>query len=123
MPIRYVVDADQRLIFEIWTGTISAAELGEFWTTLLADPAATAVRRTLTDLREATFAFSSADLANLVQNVLLPRIGTMDWKSAIVVKQLGHYGRAYEFHVLAEQFSRDALFEDYDQALAWIKLQ
>jgi hypothetical protein len=85
MPITYTIDHDKQLIYETWTGEVSAADLAAYWENYLSNPAVMAIRRTVVDLRAATLAFSGLDFDSLIQQIVLPILGERKWISAIVV--------------------------------------
>jgi hypothetical protein len=122
-PISYSVDLAQGVIFEVWRGDITAADLRRYWGTYLADPEVLSVRRTLVDMRAATILFSGNDLSNLVASVVIPALGGRDWKTAIVVEQPVQFGVSRQYQVFAERYSRDSIFHDPDEALRWLCTQ
>src|SRR5206468_12056784 len=84
MPISYSVDKSMRVVFEVWSGDVCAADLRRYWQGYLADPEVLALRRTLVDLRGANLHFSGWELAELVASVVLPVLKGSDWQTAIV---------------------------------------
>jgi hypothetical protein len=120
MPISYSINADVGVILETWQGDVTAADLRRYWAGYLADPRVMALRRTLVDLRQARILFSGAELSELVWDVVKPALGGKGWTTAIVVARAVQFGVSKQYQALAEAYSRDAIFEDYDAALRWL---
>ena len=120
MPITYSIDHDRRIIFEIWTGEITAADLGEYWKRYLADPDVMAIRRTLVDLRQCRILFKGTDLSDLVKSVVIPKLEGRDWKTAIVADEPVQFGVSRQYQVFAENYSQDSIFPEPEAALAWL---
>ena len=120
MPIAYSIDHDRRFILERWTGDITAADLGEYWTRYLADPDVMAIRRTLADLRQCRILFRGTDLSNLVKSLVIPRLEGRGWKTAIVVDDPLQFGTSRQYQVFAESYSQDSIFYEPAAAEAWL---
>jgi hypothetical protein len=120
MPITYSIDHDRRVIFETWTGDVTAADLGEYWKQYLADPDVMAIRRTLVDLRQCRILFKGADLVHLIESVAKPRLAGRTWKTAIVTDRPLQFGISRQYQVFAESYSKDAIFQNPEAALAWL---
>ena len=123
MPITYSIDAERGLIFESWSGDVSASDLADYWRAYLADPEVMAIRRTVVDLRDSNPTFTGAELSSLIHNIVFDVLGERDWITAIVVAKPLQFGVSRQYQVFAECYSRDAIFEDPDLALAWIQGQ
>ena len=123
MPITYVIDAQERLIFEDWTGEVSAADLAEYWRRYLADPEVLAIRRTIVDLRNSTPMFTGTELNALVKSIVQPVLGNRDWITALIVSRPLQMGVSRQYQVFAEQYSVDAIFHEPHEALEWIRGQ
>ena len=120
MPISYSIDHDRRIIFEIWTGEVSAADLGEYWKRYLADPDVMAIRRTLVDLRQCRILFKGTDLSDLVRSLVIPGLEGRDWKTAIVAERSVQFGVSRQYQVFAQSYSQDCIFHEPEAALAWL---
>lgn len=120
MPITYSIDRDQRVIFEKWTGEVTAAELRDYWRRFLADLEVMALRRTLVDLRQCRVLFTGTELSSLVRYLVIPTLEGRDWKTAIVVENLVHFGVSRQYQVFAESYSKDSIFVDPAAALEWL---
>lgn len=120
MPITYRLDRELQVIFETWTGDISAQELESYWKAYTADPEVMDVRRTIVDMRNGRPTFNGDDLARLIRSVVTPVLNGRDWKTAIVVKQPLQFGVSRQYGALAAHYSTDAIFEDTDSALRWL---
>ncbi len=120
MPISYSIDHLRQLVLVSWTGDITARHVRAHWKKMLADPEALAAGRSLADLRNCNFLLSGSELSSLVEEVAVPRLEGRKWKTALVIARSGQYGVSRQYHVFAERFSTDAIFEDYDKALDWI---
>jgi len=121
MAIAYSIDREQGCIIETWTGDIAAQDLADHWRVYLADPEVMALRKTLVDLRDARILFTGAQLAYLVESIVMPTLGGLDWKTAIVVQDPVQFGVSRQYHVFAETYSRDSIFGTEDAALAWLR--
>jgi hypothetical protein len=77
MPITYTIDSSRDIIFESWTGTISAGDLAEYWREFLANPDVIKCRRSLVDLRAASLLFTGPQLEDVVKTVVLPVLGSL----------------------------------------------
>ena len=120
MPISYSIDHERRFIVETWTGDVAEADLAAHWRHYLADPEVLAVRRTLVDLRRGRILFKGDQLANLVDRIVRPALNGRDWKTAILVSDPLQFGVSRQYQVFAETYSRDAIFDSEDAALAWL---
>lgn len=120
MPIHYTIDSATGIIDEIWSGRITCSDLRTYWKAALADPAVLQSRRTVADLREAEIDFTGADLDELVKTILIPTIGELDWKTAIVVKRPVQFGVARQYQAFAGRYSTDSIFDDVSKARAWL---
>jgi hypothetical protein len=123
VPITYSIDEETGVIFEVWEGDVTAACLRRYWELYLADPQVMAIRRTLVDLREARIRFTGAELSSLISTVVVPALEGRDWTTALVVARPVEFGVSRQYQVYAERYSRDAIFEDYTVALAWLTRQ
>ena len=123
MPISYSIDEENNCILETWTGMITASDLGAYWRHYLADPDVMAIRRTVVDLRECRILFSGEQLAELVESIVLPQLNGLDWKSAIVVTDPIQFEITRQYHILAESYSRDSIFDSPKAAMEWLQGQ
>lgn len=121
--IRYHVDAACGLIHETWSGVITRDVLLSHWRQYLADPAVLAVKRTLVDLRDCEVRFSGEEWLQLIEGCVLNRPDLGGWKSAIVVDKPYLHGIARQFLGHAGQIAHGELFEQPDQAAAWLTRQ
>lgn len=117
MSISYSIDKQKSVIFEVWTGNISAVDLANYWRHYLADPDVMSTRRTLVDIRQANILFSGKQLSELVESIVLPALKGRHWKTAILVARPVQYGQARQYQAFAERYSRDAIFHDFDTAV------
>ena len=80
-------------------------------------------RRTLADIGDAEIAFTGPELRTLVRTIAEPRLAGRAWTTAVVVGAPVQLGVARQYQVFAENYSTDAVFEDVDEALAWLLAQ
>lgn len=120
MPITYTIDDAKGVIFETWTGPISAADLERYWRGYLADPKVLALRRTVVDIRGSVHQFTGADMDRLIHDIVIPILDGRDWKSAIVAENGGQYGLSRQYQAFADSYSRDAIFSTPEEALSWL---
>ena len=123
MPISYSIDNEKNCILETWTGMITASDLGAYWRHYLADPNVMTIRRTAVDLRECRILFSGEQLAELVETIVLPMLSGKDWKTAIVVTDPLQVEVTRQYHILAESYSKDAVFDTPEAAMDWLSRQ
>jgi hypothetical protein len=120
MPISYLIHEQKGFIAETWSGDIASADLAAYWRKYLIDSDVLALRRTLVDMRRCRILFSGEELSNLVHGIVLPIIRDADWRTAIVVSDSVQFGVSRQYHVFAEAYSRDAIFDEPDAALKWL---
>ena len=121
MPITYSIDPQQGVIFEKWSGDVLASDLASYWRSYLADPEVIAIRKTVVDLRDSNPRFTGAELSDLINTIVLPVLAGREWVTAIVVGKPVHVGVSRQYQVFAERYSRDAIFEEPEQALVWVQ--
>ena len=121
MPISYSIDTENNVILESWTGMITAADLAAHCRRYLADPAVMAIRRTIVDLREARILFCGEQLAEAVESIVLPTLQGIRWTTAIVVTDPMHFEISRQYRILAESYSRDAIFGTREAAMEWMR--
>ena len=121
MPITYSIDPQQGVIFEKWSGDVLASDLASYWRSYLADPQVIAIRKTVVDLRDSNPRFTGAELADLIDTIVLPVLAGREWVTAIVIGGPVHVGVSRQYQVFAERYSRDAIFEEPEQALVWVQ--
>lgn len=119
MPISYTIDYEHRIVTTVWVGAIDAAEVRRHWLKYLDDPMVMALRRTLTDLREADLKFSGEELYELIRDVVVPRLEGVGWKTAILVSQPEQFGVSRQYQVFA-RYSHDSIFHEAERALDWL---
>ena len=120
MPISYAIDHQQSVIVETWTGDVAAADLAEHWRRYLADPAVLDLRRTLVDLRQCRILFTGAQLAAMVDTIVVPVLQGRDWRTALLTESPVQFGVSRQYQVFAENYSRDSIFSDPDEAMTWL---
>jgi hypothetical protein len=120
MPISYSIDKPNGIIFEVWSGEVSAMILAAHWQRRLADPDALKIRRTLVDLRNCQIGFSGEELFGLVRTVAEPMLDGRDWRSALLVGEPIQFGVSRQYQSFAQMYSEDAIFYEADAALLWL---
>ena len=120
MPIKYDVDGSKGVVFEYWSGGISAQDVSEHWARLLSDPDALACATSLADVRDAEPRLTDVELRRLVETIAVPILKGKSWKSAILVQKPVQFGMARQFHIFAEAYSKDAIFTDEKAARDWL---
>jgi hypothetical protein len=60
------------------------------------------------------------ELALAVQNFVAPRLTGRRWKTAVLVGTKLQFGMARQYGVYSEAYGTDQIFEDREQALAWL---
>jgi hypothetical protein len=122
MPIHYRIDPALGVVFQEWSGVVGPTELLAHWQQVLDDPEATRCRRVLSDLGHVQLALDREDVTEAFRQALAPRMGS-DWLLAIVVTEVKQLRLAHHFQGLASWLSRDAVFSNREQALAWLLSQ
>jgi hypothetical protein len=120
MGIEYSIDRTRNVIFETWTGMITSEMLASYWKVYLADEEVMRCRRTIVDMRRCEIRFNGTQLAALVRSVVLPKLGNLTWKTAIVVEAPTQFGTARQYGAFAETYSKDSIFDDPERALEWL---
>lgn len=123
MPISYTIDLQQRVILESWVGPITVGHLREYWTRLMDDPLAMAIRRSVADLRGSDFQFSSDELLHLIQKLLVPKLHGLTWVSALVVDDPSFFGMGQQYQAYAQTFSQNQIFRGRAEAIDWALAQ
>ncbi len=123
MGITYSIDKNLDVIFEVWDGEIIANDLREYWINYLANPDVMKCRRTLVDLRKSIVKIKGDELASLIESIVIPKLGKLKWKSALLVEAPIQIGISRQYNVFAELYSKDEIFHDYDSALKWLLQQ
>lgn len=120
MPISYIIDYDKNLIYETWSGEVSAGNLEIYWKQYLADPAVLKIRRTIVDLRTCNIGFHGADFSLLIETIIVPALKGRKWRTAIVVLEPAQFGVSRQYQVFAATYSRDSIFASVADAEKWI---
>lgn len=120
MPNSYTIDQENKVITEVWTGEVDAPCLEAYWKRYLADPQVMAIRRTLVDLRAADIRFNGPELLELIQTIVLPTLGRLEWKTALVIEKPLQYGVSRQYQAFADHYSKDAIFHDMHAARRWL---
>lgn len=123
MSIVFRIDEQADLIRSHWSGTISAQDLEDYLRAIIQDEKAMSIRRTLSDVREAEFQFTGAELGGLVKTILVPALKGKDWKVALLVRELVQYGVARQYQAYAFEILTGAIFTDEAAALAYLNHQ
>jgi len=123
LPITYTIDPKTHVVMETWTGAITAKALGTHWRTCLSDPVFLETGKSLVDVRQCTLEFNGKELNDLVMSIAAPMLEERRWTTALIVSSPVHYGTARQYEVFSESFGTDAIFDNYDSALAWILKQ
>lgn len=120
MTIEYTIDHERKVVFEMWQGVLTRSDVASYWRRLLADPEVLVIRRSLVDLRNATIEFTGAELASMVKAIVIPMLDGKTWKAAILIEKPVQFGVSRQYHVFAESYSEDAIFEDPEAAMSWL---
>ena len=120
MPISYTVDAERRVVFERWSGSVTAKDISDYWHTLTHDRHALSIRRSLADLRGMEIRFSEVDFFFLIRTVALPGLGNFKWTAAIVADRNAVRALRRQVQIYMQTFSRSMKFSDRDAALEWV---
>ena len=123
MGISYQVDAVLGIVFERWSGPVTATDLAGHWNARLTDQGAKNYWRTLTDVRECRPAFSTEEYRRLVKNLLEPALSGRKLKIAILVRDELQFGISRQFQVFLESGSESAIFTEESVAREWLQRQ
>ncbi len=122
-PITYFIEEGEEIIVETWSGQVTGDDLAAHWKVYLADPAVLKIRRTVVDLRHAEILFYGPELNDLIQTIVAPRLGELDWKTAIVVNSAVQFGISRQYQAFAGWYSLDSIFDDFAAARTWLLAQ
>lgn len=120
MGMSYKVDKALGVVFEKWSGTITAKELGPYWRGLVADPEVLACDKVLVDVRDVVPGFSGEEVRKLVVAILEAPLKERSFKIAVLVSKPVQYGVARQFQVYSSLLSESEVFRDEAEALAWL---
>jgi hypothetical protein len=120
MPITYVVDRGLNIVITNWTMEISAETVTSHYTQVLQDASAMNCGKSLADLREADLKLTGSEFNQIIARIVIPKLGSRRWTSAIVVQRPDQYGVARQYDVFASSYSSNSIFYDYDKALEWL---
>jgi len=120
MPITYTVDNERNVVWVTWQGDVAGEDYRAHLRTMLEDPDALRVGRSLTDLRQANILLSGAELDAIGQAEAVPRLVGRKWKTAVLVNSPHSYGLARQYEMLSESEATDRVFFDYAAALDWL---
>ena len=118
--ISYHVDAERRIIFEIWAGAIGVVELREHWAVFLADPEVLAVKRTMVDLRRCDIRFTGVEWMEELERFVIRDPVVSGWITAIVAERSYIYGVARQFLLYTDNIINGQIFESVEPALIWL---
>jgi len=121
MPIRYHIDAESGILTVKWQGEVSLQDLARHWDTLLSDDAFPGISLAITDLRESTFAFSSAEFWRTIDNHYRDPIELKPFKVAILVANENHERHVGIWRALVPRTVTVGLFHDPTHAAAWLQ--
>jgi hypothetical protein len=123
MPITYSISELESIIVEVWVGEITIVSLAEYWRDYLKAERVLATRRTLVDLTRARIAFSKDELQLTVEQVVAPVLAGRDWITAMVVKNVDQFRAGAQYQVIAQFYSYDSIFSDWEAAMTWLRKQ
>ena len=123
VPITYAIDHERRVIFATWSGEVHREDVERHWLALMADPLAFSLRRSVADLRGAQLTFRGVEFAHLIQTIALPALAGRRWHTAVVADKPLQFGITRQYQALAEAYSRDAIFDNPEDALKWLLAQ
>ena len=120
MALARSIDHERRFLRGTWSGVVAAADIIAAVDSLLADPEAWAVGRSLTDMRAAELELHPADINAALLGSIAPNFGQRQWRMALLVTTPLQYGICRQFLALtSSNFSGD-VFYDEAAALTWL---
>jgi hypothetical protein len=120
MPLHRSIDQERQFLRGTWSGVVTGADLAAAVDSLMADPEAWALGRSLTDMRAAELILHGTDINETVLGSIVPNFGTRKWRMALLVSTPLQYGICRQFLALtSSNFSGD-VFYDEDAALTWL---
>ncbi|MBX3175336.1 MAG: hypothetical protein KF709_13055 [Gemmatimonadaceae bacterium] len=123
MPIHYRIDPTTQTVYETWTGTVNAEQLGAYWSASLRKDEFLTCGKTIADVRAADVELVGADLQVLIQGIAVPLLAGRRWLTAVVVASPSQFGTARQYEVFSEVFSTGGIFHDLESAEAWLAAQ
>lgn len=123
MPIEYTIDTQLHVVREAWTATVNATDLRAHLQRLLTDPIASATRRTIVDLRDASIEFDGSAFFDVVRSVITPKLQGNDWVTAVIVATPAQFGAARQYFAYADDFTTSDIFTEEAAAVDWMRRQ
>jgi hypothetical protein len=120
MPIAYKIDSKLGIVFADWRGAVTANEIAEYWTELVADKEALACGRTIADISCCEMRFTGEELRSLAERILEPAIRGKNWKTAVIIKDPVHYGVTRQYEMYSEGFMNTNVFYSAVLAHKWV---
>ncbi|MDH5393874.1 MAG: STAS/SEC14 domain-containing protein [Gammaproteobacteria bacterium] len=118
MPVSYQIFADKKLIIVTYSGALTLEEIMNARKESAADPAFEPVYNVIDDVRAV---LSSSINFNEIASISGKSVLNAGVKRALVVSTDLQKGMAHMYKVLSESSGHTFhIFEDYDQALAWV---
>lgn len=124
MSIQHYVDIERSVLFEKWSGQITAEDVAAQWIWYANSEDAQACRRCFADIRAAELLFSGPELRAMVQQHLAGVEAEKETKNAILIAESEpiQMGVSRQFMAFAGSVDKDAIFTDEVEALAWLGL-
>lgn len=123
MGITYEIDAEAGIVFERWTGRITATDLAAHWRTMVRDARVTSCTLDMADIRECEIEFSGEAMRQLVETILEPVFRGRQLRLAVLVQAAVQFGVARQHRAFSGTFAEVAVFTDELEAREWILSQ
>lgn len=103
-----------------WYGIVTADDLREHYTQLIANPCFLETRRTLARIDVTEAQFTGADFAMIHRSLRRPETTGLAWRAAVVAREPVHLGVAHQFAAYGEGLVVLRVFPEETEALAWL---
>jgi hypothetical protein len=120
MPLDRTIDHERCFLRGTWSGVVTGADLASAVDSLLADPQAWALGRSLNDMRAAELHLHSTDINTTLLGSIAPRFGERKWRMALLVATPLQYGVCRQFLALTSSHFAGEVFYDESAALTWL---
>lgn len=120
MVLVRTIDHERSFLHGRWSGVVVAADIIAAVDSLLADPEAWALGRSLTDMRAADLDLHPADINDTLLGSIAPHFGQRKWRMALLVKTPLQFGICRQFLALTSSNFAGEVFYEEAAALTWL---
>ena len=115
-----MIDHERGFLRGTWTGRVTGIELADATRTLLANPEAMQLGRSLTDLRHAELDLHSTDFSRALLGLIAPGLRDRRYRIALLVADALQFGLGRQFLAITAPYIEGEVFYDEEEALTWL---